>query len=250
MASCFQASGATYEKSARVQQEISSQLMGFLGRYDKVNYSSVLEIGCCTGVLTELLCSSAQVDTLYINDIVEEFCEKTAARVEDRVGCSQIIAGDIEESALPEKLDLVLSSSTFQWITDLPLLLERLQQSLRPGGYLAFSLFGPGTMREIAELTGNCLVYRECADLLRMVGREFAVVFSHTEERCIYFSSVRGVLRHIRETGVGAVGRQKWTRAKLKKFEQQYLKHYSSEKGIPVSYVSTSVIARKNTEIK
>ena len=191
VAACFEASATTYAKSAQVQNEISVQLVDFLCRYDDMHFSSILEIGCCTGILTELLCDAARIDTLYLNDIVDKFCVETGKYTEDKVGCLKILPGDIETVALPGNLDLVISSSTFQWIEDLARLLRRIHQSLKSGGYVAFSLFVPGTMAEIAEITGNSLCYHSNEALTQMVGDGFDIVRNHTEKKRIYFKNMR-----------------------------------------------------------
>ncbi len=245
IASCFEASAATYGKSAQVQKEISAQLIDFLGRYEDIHFSNVLEIGCCTGILTELLCDTTRIDTLYLNDIVNKFCMETGRNTKDKVGCLKTLSGDIETLSLPENLDLVISSSTFQWIEDLARLLRNIHQSLKAGGYVAFSLFSPGTMAEIAEITGNSLYYHSNEALTQMVENGFDIVCNHTEKKCIYFTTVMGVLRHIQETGVGGITRQTWTKKKHREFENRYMTSYGSTKGIPVSYVSSFIIARK-----
>jgi len=245
IAACFEASAATYAKSAQVQKEISVQLIDFLCRHEDIHFSSVLEIGCCTGILTEFLCDAVRIDTLYLNDLVDKFCLETGKFTEDKVGCIKNLPGDIETVALPENLDLVISSSTFQWIEDLAGLLRSIHQSLKSGGYVAFSLFGPGTMAEIAEITGNSLCYHSNDALTRMIGDGFDIVCNHTEKKRIYFETVMGVLRHIQETGVGGTRRQKWTKKNLREFESRYMTSFGSTKGVPVSYVSTFIIARK-----
>ncbi|KJS01830.1 MAG: hypothetical protein VR65_07860 [Desulfobulbaceae bacterium BRH_c16a] len=245
VASRFKASAATYEHTAIVQKEISRQLIAMLDRFTIAAGARVLEIGCCTGVLTELLCRRERIDRLFVNDIVPEFCAHTEKRTAPHVGRVEGIAGDIEMANLPQCLDLVISSSTFQWMTDLPTLLEKLAASLNTGGHLAFSIFGPGTMGEIASLTGRSLDYYSVDALHAMVREHFHLVTIHTEQKCLYFPSVRAVLRHIQKTGVGGLKGDRWTQGKLKDFEKQYIARFSTDDGLPVTYVSTFVIAEK-----
>ena len=120
VASCFRASAATYEESAIVQKEISRQLIAVLQRFTPIDYARVLEVGCCTGNLTEMLSESVQIDHLFINDLVPDFCTFTEERIREQVGRVYALPGDIEKALLPKKLDLVISSSTFQWMVDLP----------------------------------------------------------------------------------------------------------------------------------
>ena len=241
----FKASAGTYEENAIVQKEISRQLIAMVERFEISDCARVLEIGCCTGILTELLCRSVNINTLFASDIVPEFCAYTEKRIAPCVGRVQGIPGDIEQASLPQNLDLIISSSTFQWMTDLSELFSRLASSLNDGGYLVFSIFGPGTMGEIAALTGRSLQYHSPETLIEMVQKKFRLISIHTEHRCLNFPSVRAVLRHIKETGVGGVSGERWTMRQLKNFEREYTSRFISEDGLPVSYVSTFVIAEK-----
>lgn len=241
----FRASAATYEHMAIVQKEISRQLVAIVDRYGVAGWARVLEIGCCTGVLTEFLCRKERIDRLFVNDLVPELCSYTERRVASHVGSVESVPGDIEQAELPQHLDLVVSSSTFQWMADLPELMEKMAAALNSGGHLAFSIFGPGTMEEIATLTGRGLQYHAREALTAMVEKYFRLITVHTERRCLYFPSVRAVLRHIRETGVGGVTGERWTQGRLKEFERQYIARFQTDNGLPVSYVSTFVIAEK-----
>ncbi len=248
VAESFRASGVTYEEKAVVQQQLSELLIKMLGDQGGKNYTNILEVGCGTGYLTELLCREFSVETIYINDIVEDFCLQTC----DRVGyTSQAVfplAGDIESMALAEGLDLVISSATFQWMSDLKSLISKFYSSIRPGGYLAFSIFSPGTMEEISSITGVGLSYLEDDELKRLVEEEFQLELFDTLTTRLYFPSVRAILKHIRQTGVGGVGRSKWSVRSLRDFEDKYRKRYQTTEGLPVSYHATFVVAKRGEQ--
>ncbi len=245
VAGCFKASAATYENSAIVQKEISRQLIAILQRFSHVGYSRVLEVGCCTGNLTEMLSESAPLHNLFINDLVPDFCTFTEKRIAEQVGQVHALPGDIEKTVLPKNLDLVISSSTFQWMVDLPGLMGNIASALNDKGHLAFSIFSPGTMEEIKALTGRGLRYHANEELAAMLADHFQVLSIHSETRRLFFPSVMAILRHIRLTGVGGLDRKKWSFRKLKDFERRYVEQYFSEDGLPVTYVSTFVIAEK-----
>ena len=69
------------------------------------------------------------------------------------------LIGDIEQLTLPQSLDAVISSSALQWMTDLPTLLHRIHDALKPNAYFGFSTFGPDNLTEIKQLTGQGLNY-------------------------------------------------------------------------------------------
>ncbi len=245
VAGCFRASAATYEESAVVQKEISHQLTAILQHFTEIDYSRVLEVGCCTGNLTEMLSQLAFIDNLFINDLVPDFCSYTKERVAEHIGRVHALPGDIEKTQLPKNLDLVISSATFQWIVDLPGLIVNIAAALNDAGHLAFSIFSPGTMGEISALTGRGLRYHTNDDLYSMLTEHFQVLNIHSEKKILFFPSVRAVLRHIRETGIGGLDRNRWNLRKLKDFERRYVGQFLSEDGLPITYISTFIIAKK-----
>ncbi len=245
IANSFKASAATYEDNATVQKQISQQLINFLQDCDGLNYSRVLEIGCCTGILTELLVGNKEIDTIFLNDIVHEFCAITGERIATRVDRVVPMPGDIEMCPLPENLDLIVSSATLQWMSDLPTLFRKIHSALDDEGYLVFSIFGPGTMGEISDLTGRSLKYHTREELTEMLHDHFRINSLQSEVRQLYFPTVRAVLQHVRQTGVGGVGRGKWMTGRFKEFEKQYSSRFASEKGLSVTYTSTFVVAQK-----
>ncbi len=244
-ADSFKSSISTYDENATVQKEISNQFFNLLQRFECIKYSRALEIGCCTGVLTEMVTSKNNVENIWLSDIVPEFCENTAGRIKTYVENIGILPGDIEQNEVPRGLNLVFSSSTFQWMNDLPYLMQRISESLVVGGHLAFSIFGPGTMEEITELTGRGLAYLSHEELQKELQKHLSIIHFHQETKRIFFPTVRGVLRHIQATGVGGLGKHRWTKSELLQFEKQYVARFGTDLGVPVSYVSGFFVAEK-----
>ena len=228
-----------------MQKEISLQLIELLHRFPEIGHAQVLEIGCCTGNLTEMLCNTAPIDTLFVNDLVPEFCACTEQRIVQHVQQVHCLAGDIEAAPLPKNLDLVISSSTFQWMVDLPALMGNIASALKDTGYLAFSIFSPGTMGEIHRLTGRSLRYHTNEELQTMLAEHFWVKSLSSVTKRLFFPSVRDILHHIRQTGVGGLDRKVMKLKEFKEFERQYVEQFSVPEGLPVTYISTFVIAEK-----
>jgi len=245
VADSFRASAATYDKNAVVQKEISRKLINFLQTCDAINFTRVLEIGCCTGILTDFLVGTRKIHTIYLNDLVEEFCSTTGDRLVERVAHVELLPGDIEQCVLPENLGLVISSATFQWMSNLPDLFRKIYSALGDNGYLVFSIFGPGTMGEISALTGRSLPYHSREQLTSMLHDHFHITSMQSEVRQIYFPTVRAVLQHVRQTGVGGIGRNKWLLGKFKEFERQYISRFMLDQGLPITYASNFVVAKK-----
>ena len=169
----FAKAGQSYVEHAVVQKQISAQLFEYLKVYCPQNLASVLEIGCGSGNLTHLFQTHFQFEQLFLNDLY--------ADVEQHFSTIQNIAwliGDIEQLTLPQSLDAVISSSALQWMTDLPTLLHRIHDALKPNAYFGFSTFGADNLTEIKQLTGQGLNYISLEFLKRQLEQQnFEVLF-------------------------------------------------------------------------
>ncbi len=242
----FRRSLASYDREAVVQREVGEHLVALLGDRGDLRSDRVLDIGCCTGAVTEILCAAHPVRTLFLNDLVAECCHYAARRLALRVvDAVETLPGNIETITLPDSLDLVVSSSTFQWVEDLAGCLRKIAGALLPGGYLACSLFGPGTMAQFKELTGIGLDYLSERQLSAVLTPAFEIVHMEEQHRTVRFAEPREILRHIQLTGVGGVGSFRWTPSRLRRFERLYRERYGDRLGVPLDYAPIFVIAKK-----
>ena len=237
----FAKAGQSYVEHAVVQKQISAQLFKYLKVYCPQNLASVLEIGCGSGNLTHLFHSYFQVDQLFLNDLYED--------VDQHFSTIENIAwliGDIEQLHLPQSLDAVISSSALQWMTDLPTLLHRIHDALKPKGYLGFSTFGENNLIEIKKLTGQGLNYYSI-DVLKQKLEEngFEIVFIQEEQKHLNFDDPKLVLHHLKATGVTATAKShRWTKQSLQQFYSDYQQFYD-EQGFRLTYHPIYVIARR-----
>ena len=237
----FAKAGQSYVEHAVVQKQISAQLFKYLKVYCPQNLASVLEIGCGSGNLTHLFHSYFQVDQLFLNDLYED--------VDQHFSTIENIAwliGDIEQLHLPQSLDAVISSSALQWMTDLPTLLHRIHDALKPNAYFGFSTFGSDNLTEIKQLTGQGLNYISLEFLKRQLEQQnFEVLFIEQEVKQIYFDHPKSVLQHLKATGVTATAKShRWTKQSLQQFYLDYQQFYG-EQGFRLTYHPIYVIARR-----
>ena len=237
----FAKAGQSYVEHAVVQKQISAQLFEYLKSYCPKTFDSVLEIGCGSGNLTHLFQTHFQFDQLFLNDLYED--------VDQHFSTIQNIAwliGDIEQLELPSELDAVISSSALQWMTDLPALLQRIHDALKPKGYLGFSTFGENNLIEIKKLTGQGLNYYSI-DVLKQKLEEngFEIVFIQEEQKNLYFDDPKLVLHHLKATGVTATAKShRWTKQSLQQFYSDY-QQFHDEQGFRLTYHPIYVIARR-----
>ena len=237
----FAKAGQSYVEQAVVQKQISAQLFEYLKVYCPQNLASVLEIGCGSGNLTHLFQTHFQVDQLFLNDLYED--------VDQHFSTIENIAwliGDIEQLTLPQSLDAVISSSALQWMTDLPTLLHRIHDALKPNAYFGFSTFGSDNLTEIKQLTGQGLNYISLEFLKRQLEQQnFEVLLIEQEVKQIYFDHPKAVLQHLKATGVTATAKShRWTKQSLQQFYLDYQQFYG-EQGFSLTYHPIYVIARR-----
>lgn len=236
----FVKSITTYRKYAIVQEAIASRLIAEMRWRCPEHHSSILEIGCGPAVLTEKYFQFFDADTYLANDIVEEY----APLLESLNPKIQFMAGDIETKAFPQKFDLILSGSTFQWFNNLDAFLEKCAKALNPNGFLAFSCFGPENYREIRSVDGSGLDYLSFNEHLRLLEKYFDLVWSEKEIITRHFPEPIGVLHHMKRTGVNGLPGKVWTKTDLKNFEERYKDLYGTELGVPLSYQPIYFIAK------
>ncbi len=244
----FRRAAASYERQAVIQQLAAGRLLDLLAEHSVSPPQRVLEIGCCTGLLTRSLVTRfSGIRELILNDLVPDFADRLdLANLGTAV---RLLPGDIEELPLPGGLDLVLSASTFHWLHDLDGLLAKLAACLRPGGLLAFSLYGPENLREIRALTGIGLRYRSLAEITVRLSRHFTLLHSSSELVTLRFAQPQDALRHLRQTGVNALSRSSWSRARLEQFCAEYRRCFSTDDGgVALSYHPLYFVARRDED--
>jgi malonyl-CoA O-methyltransferase len=237
----------TYDAHATVQRRMAGKLVQDLIAHRGDSFSGVLEIGSGTGLLTRQLLERLSMRALWTNDLVSE-CRRhseTLAREFPSVSVN-FVPGDIEDIAgLPSGLDLIVSNAAFQWIQDLPGLLERLSVLLAPAGLLAFSTFGPDNLTEVREATGATLPYHDIRTLRDMPPAGMRVLSVEDARTTLPFASPRDVLDHIRRTGSNALATKQWTRKSLAEFEINYPVSSQSGSGVTLTYHPIIVLAGK-----
>ena len=156
----FGRSLATYNGAAAVQREMAGTLLDlFTSATLERQFAEITELGCGAGILTDLIPERFDYARLTLIDLVPE-----CAQFHEHRSNAHFLAGDIEEIDLPES-GLFLSNAVFQWAADPGRLFGRIAEKLNRGGYLAFTTFGPETLREVSALTGGGLAYRTAKEL-------------------------------------------------------------------------------------
>ncbi|MCW5203459.1 malonyl-ACP O-methyltransferase BioC [Desulfobulbus sp. US1] len=245
----FRRAAASYDRQATIQHRVADRLLAVTAQYTKEQQAlSVLEIGCCTGLLTsKLLNSNIKVRSLILNDLMPDFAERLPQNL--TVDKLSFLPGDIEKLPLPGPFDLIISSSTFHWLDDLEQSLDKLLAALAPGGVLAFSLYGPDNLPEIKELTGVGLNYLSLPEIRSMLKKRCLLEESYQDKEIFLFPKPRDVLNHLRQTGVNSINRKPWTRQELHSFCREYTTRFQVDQAVRLTYNPLYFVARRSRDL-
>ena len=139
----FSNGAARYDKYAAFQKYVAETLSRrIFSRIPEIAPGArILELGCGTGFLTAKLFSHFPDTEFTITDIsgqMLELCKNNTNGI--KVWKKHFVKGNIEEGLPPGNYDLIVSSLSFQWVSNLRPLAERMNIQLRPGGSVCFSM--------------------------------------------------------------------------------------------------------------
>ena len=144
----FARAAATYEQHDVLQREVQADLLGRLDFYLQAP-ERVLDLGAGTGRGSALLKKRYPKAQVIAVDLALPMLR--AARANLRLlRPFQRVCAEATQLPLPDhSVDVLHSNLCFQWIDDLPALFGECMRVLKPGGLLAFSSFGPDTLKEL-----------------------------------------------------------------------------------------------------
>ena len=136
----------TYDRSSQPQQEWAADV---LARLDSVaTTATILDVGCGTGRVTELLPPLVPDGRVLAIDASEEMVALARERLGDR---ATVYRQDALEIDLGTQVDVVFSTATLHWVTDHDRLWPGLAHVLRPGGVLEVQCGGHGNIDRVRK---------------------------------------------------------------------------------------------------
>ncbi len=238
---------STYNNNAEIQKRISRRLSKLIRKTTKQNYKNIFEIGCGTGFLTNELLKFIEPNNYYLNDLVEGMKTELDKIISKKHTKNYtFLWGDAETINFPDDIDLLVSSSTFQWFNDFDTFLTKANCHLKQDGIIACSMFGVNNFKEIRTIMNKGLTYPNFSDLVNKINNKYSVISTYQEEYILYFNSPIDVLKHIKYTGVNGTNSQKWNKKDLIEFERLYTKNFMESNGkFSLTYHPIYIIARK-----
>ncbi len=233
----FKRSLKTYNDNAFAQKQMAEKLVNML---PSKSFKSVFEIGCASGILTSEIKKHINFESFTANDLVEE----SKNYINKIIPVNTFISGDIEELCFEEKYDLIISNACLQWCGNIEKTILKLYDLLEDKGILAVSIFGDENLKEIKNLFNIENKMYTMPEL-----KQFLFGFSDTviKEDSLKqtFDSPLDVLKHLKLTGVNAVKELKLTKTILKQFEADYIKSYSINNKVILTYNPVYILIKK-----
>lgn len=233
----FEKSLETYNKNATVQKLMGENLISELSKVN-VEYKNILELGCGAGLLTELIAKKLKFNRFFANDLVEKSEKYVKSIVPDAV----FYYGDASKIKPTAKMDLIISNAMFQWFNNLEKVTTTLKNMLNPQGVLAFTSFTPDNYREIKELTGISLKYKTLDEVIKILGKNYEIIYSKEIQHTMTFSNPLELLAHMKNTGVNSLNNRHWTFKEVKDFCEKYRTKYPDTK---LTYAGMIVICKR-----
>ncbi|AJS58762.1 malonyl-ACP O-methyltransferase BioC [Paenibacillus sp. IHBB 10380] len=171
----FNRHARSYDAQAHIQRTMADRLTESLIGWKNKGFTdepNILEIGCGTGALTEMLVNEWPNASITALDIASAMIEQAEQRVlstvtkhlntrQSATDRLRFLQADVEmwaAEAETDSFDLIVSNACFQWLSNPRTTLSQLRRILRSGGLLIFTTFGPDTFCELHQAFNQ--VYR------------------------------------------------------------------------------------------
>ncbi len=119
----------------RFREERSRPFFDLLNRIPDRSYRTIVDLGCGTGELTEVLSGHWPQSRVIGVDLSEEMLSEAGKRAEP--GKLDFVQGDIGDWRSAKPVDLIVSNAALQWVPGHEALIGRVASFLAPEGVLA-----------------------------------------------------------------------------------------------------------------
>lgn len=241
----FNRAAGNYDKVAVLQQTVGERL---LDRLDAIRLEPerILDLGSGTGWLSEHLAQryvSARVIQL---DLAFNML-KQSSRKKDFSCRAFLLCADAEKLPVADEcVEFAFSNLMFQWASLFDRVLEEIYRSLRPGGLLLFSTFGPDSLKELRESwsrVDNHVHVNAFTDMHdvgdALVRAGFVEPVMETETFTLVYDDGRALMRELKSLGAGNVngGRRKSLTGKreIQDMLAEYRRRFGNN-GLPATF--------------
>ncbi len=209
VAARFSAAARSYDAEAMLQHRVAAQLMNQIP--DGVPCTRVLDLGCGTGRLTELVRLRWPRATVQAVDLAPGMIDVARERLARHPDIEWIVS-DAATLLLRQPCDLLVTSSMLHWLQPFDRGLAHVATLVRPGGHLAAALMLEGTLCELHTLRLQVAPHK--APLARMPAFQQVIAavekaglqLQHTvvDQHQVLYPSAAGMLKRLGQLGVNS----------------------------------------------
>ena len=242
----FEKAANTYDAAAILQQEVARRLLERL-EYIKIQPELSLDLGCGTGQLTEALLKQYPKSNVLALDLAKNMVAKSKKKggwFRKAMG----VCADVNQMPIKNNsVDLLISSLMLQWCDDLPTVFQGLANTMKSGGLLLFTTFGPDTLKELrqswqeVDAFSHSSTYtdmHDIGDMLMQAG--FSQPVMDMEMITMTYSTVNHLMRDLKQIGATNTTKQRRKtltgKQRIKAFEKAYEKFKQADDLYPATY--------------
>lgn len=145
VAAGFDATAASYEAAAGLQQKVALRLAELL---PDARAPKVLELGCGTGLMSRLLVTRYPDGDFILTDAAPAMIRQCRRNLEGRRGRVAYEVMDASRPGRHDPFDLIITSMMLHWLREPVAGVSRLRGLLKPGGVLLYATLGPDSFAE------------------------------------------------------------------------------------------------------
>lgn len=200
-----------YNDNAIVQKKVAKTLLKYIPK--DINFNKVLELGCGTGIFTNLFINDIKYQELFLNDFFDTKSYFKNIKYED------FLIGDMSKINL-SNYDLIVSSSAFQWVENLDYFIQKLSNASKT---IVFSIYIKNNLKEIYDHFGITLNYFSTKELYNILEKYFKNITFFEKSYELKFKTPLDALKHLKQTGVTGFSTQKTSYKLIKNYHSKKL---------------------------
>jgi malonyl-CoA O-methyltransferase len=250
----FDRGACRYEETVIVQKLVIESILSELSKLKpSISPRRILDVGAGTGMLLRSLQNYYPEAFLAGLDLAPGMGIEAINSFQEE-GNHLYVQGDAEKLPFADgTFDLVVSTSTYQWLSVLEQAFSEAKRVLAPGGIFLFALFGEGTLSELRNSYQRALSAENTAgkdrthhffspgEVQRALAQPgFADVVVNNSLEKEYYPDVAAFLRSLKGIGAGTTAcmpaKGLGGRRIITKMMEFYQRDFLEKMGVPVSY--------------